>query len=184
VDWRDLDLARELGARVESDVRAAAIAEARHGAGRNEPDFLYVSVGSGVSHCLMADRRPRLGARGAAIGTGAPLVEAWSGGLALAERTGHASAEAALADPAAADVVADAAARLGTVLAILVNALDPGALVIGGGLGLHAGYRAQVVAALRTAVYDAEARELPVHAGALGGEAAAIGAALAAAEAP
>jgi glucokinase len=149
VDWRGVDLVGALAdvapGRVESDVRAAALAEARHGAGRAEPDFLYVSVGSGISHCLMVDGRPRLGVRGSALGTGAPLVERWSGGHALARRTGHASAQAALADPACAAIVEDAARRLGLVLAALVNALDPGALVIGGGLGLDDGYRGRVV---------------------------------------
>ena len=99
--------------------------------------------------------------RGSAIGTGAPLVERWSGGLALARRTGHATAEEALADPAAAAVVDDAARRLGLVLAALVNALDPGAVIVGGGLGLHDGYRERVEAALRADVYDPEARRLP-----------------------
>jgi glucokinase len=179
VDWRGADL-RATFARVESDVRAAAVAEARFGAGAGLPDFLYVSVGSGISHCLVCDGRPRLGARGAAIGTGAPLVERWSGGLALARRSGRPDAAAALADPAAALIVADGARRLGAVLAALVNALDPAALVIGGGLGLHAGYRAQVEAALRAAVYDHEARELPLLPAALGADAAVIGAALAA----
>jgi len=81
VDWRGIDLAAAFAdiapARVESDVRAAALAESRHGAARDRPDFLYVSVGSGISHCLMVDGRPRLGVRGAAIGTGsaATLVE-------------------------------------------------------------------------------------------------------------
>ena len=86
VDWRDFDLLEAFDA-VDSDVRAAAVAEARFGAGRDEPDFLYVAVGTGISHCLMVDGRPRLGVRGSAIGTGAPLVERWSGGLALARRT-------------------------------------------------------------------------------------------------
>ena len=85
----------------------------------------------------MVDGQPRLGVRGSAIGTGAPLVEAWSGGLALARRTGHATAEEALADPSAAEIVEDGARRLGLALAALVNALDPGAVIIGGGLGLH-----------------------------------------------
>jgi predicted NBD/HSP70 family sugar kinase len=185
VDWRDADLASAFAAiaptRVESDVRAAALAEARHGAGRGEPDFLYVSVGSGISHCLMVGGRPRAGVRGSALGTGAPLVERWSGGLALARRSGHRSAEEALADPAAAGIVADAAERLGIALAALVNGLDPGALIVGGGLGLHAGYRAQVTAALRAAIYDPAARELPVLPAGLGADAAVIGAALAAA---
>ena len=52
-------------------------------------------------------------------------------------------------DPAAAHVVEDAAQRLGVVLAALVNALDPGAVIVGGGLGLHDGYRGQIEAAMR-----------------------------------
>ncbi|HWT24213.1 MAG TPA: ROK family protein, partial [Solirubrobacteraceae bacterium] len=68
-------------------------------------------------------------------------------------------------------------------LAALVNALDPGAVVIGGGLGLHDGYRARVEAALRAAVYDPAARELPVLPAALGPAAAVIGSACAAVDA-
>jgi glucokinase len=186
LDWRGTDLSAAFpapgGARVGSDVRAAALGEARHGAGRDEPDFLYVTIGSGISHCLMVDGRPRLGARGSAIGTGSPLVERWSGGLALARRTGHRRAEDALADPAASGLVADAARRLGLVLAALVNALDPGAVIVGGGLGLHDGYRSQVVAAMRAGVYDPAARAMPVRPAALGTDAAAVGAAVAAAD--
>jgi glucokinase len=187
VDWRDVDLDGAFALiaprmRVESDVRAAALAEARLGAGRGEPDFLFVSVGSGISHCLMVAGRPRVGVRGSAIGTGAPLVERWSGGLALARRSGHASAEEALADPAASEVVHDGAGRLGLALAALVNALDPGSVIIGGGLGLDERYRAPVVAAMRQAIYDPAARDLPVRPAALGPDAAVIGAALGAAD--
>jgi glucokinase len=180
VDWRDADLLDMFDC-VESDVRVAALAEARFGAGRDQPDFLYVSVGSGISHCLMTPDGPRLGVRGSAIGTGAPLVERWSSGLALARRSGHASAEDALADPAAAGIVEDAARRLGLALAALVNALDPGAVIVGGGLGLHDGYRERVEAVLRAEVYDPDARGLPVLPAGLRADAPVIGAALAAA---
>jgi glucokinase len=184
IDWRATDVAAAFAplgpVAVESDVRAAAIAEARHGPAR---DFLYVSVGSGISHCLVAEDVPRAGARGSAINTGAPLVEAWSGGLALARRSGHRSAEEALADPAAAAIVEDGAQRLGEVLAAIVNAVDPGAVVFGGGLGLDARYRNRVVAAMRAAVYDHAVRDLPVRAAFLGAEGAIVGAALATARA-
>jgi glucokinase len=179
VDWREADLAA-IFAVVESDVRAAAVAEARHGAGREHADFLYVSVGSGISHCLVTDGRPRVGVHGSAICTGAPLVEDRSGGLALARRSGHATAHDALADHGAEAVIADGAEQLGLALAALVNALDPGAVILGGGLGLHAGYRARVERAVRAAVYDPEVRaDLPFLAAALGADAAVIGAALA-----
>jgi predicted NBD/HSP70 family sugar kinase len=91
------------------------------------------------------------------------------------------SARDALADPAAAAVVEEGAQRLGATLAALVNALDPGAIVVGGGLGLDDRYRGLAVAAMRPAIYDPEAREIPVLAAALGADAAVIGAALAAA---
>lgn len=188
IDWRDVDVAAVLSAiapaRVESDVRAAALAEARFGAGRGMPDFLYVSVGTGISHTLVTGGRPRTGVRGSAISSGAPLVERWSSGLALARRTGHPDAEAALADPAAAATVEDAARRLGLVLAALVNALDPGAIVFGGGLGLRTDYRDRVVAAMRAEIYDADARDLPALPAALGADAGVIGAALAASPPP
>jgi glucokinase len=180
VDWRDVDLLATFD-RVESDVRAAAVAEARFGHGRDRPDFLYVSIGTGVSHCLMVDGRPRLGVHGSAIGTGAPLVEQWSGGLALARRSGHATAEEALTDPAAAGVVEEGASRLGLALAALVNALDPGAVIVSGGLGLNDRYRKRVEVALRAAVYDPEARELPFLPAGLRADAAVIGAAIEAA---
>jgi glucokinase len=181
VDWRDTDVGAAFAplapAHVESDVRAAALAEARRGP---ERDFLYVSVGSGISHCLVAEGVPRAGAHGSAINTGAPLVEAWSGGLALARRSGRRRAEDALDDPAAATTVEEGARRLGAVLATLVNALDPAAVVFGGGLGLHRRYRERVVTAMRAAIYDDAVRDLPVRSAALGVGAGVVGAALAA----
>jgi predicted NBD/HSP70 family sugar kinase len=75
-------------------------------------------------------------------------------------------------------VVDDAVARLGTALAFLVNALDPGALIVGGGLGLADGYRARALSRMRTEFFDPEARELPVLTAELGPLAAAVGAAL------
>ena len=66
------------------------------------------------------------------------------------------------------------------MLAALVNALDPGAVIVGGGLGLHDGYRERVEAALRGAVYDPDARRLPVLPGGLRADAQVIGAAFAA----
>jgi hypothetical protein len=53
-------------------------------------------------------------------------------------------------------------------------------VIVGGGLGLNDGYRARVERALRADVYDPEARALPVLPAALGADAPAIGAALAA----
>jgi len=96
VDWRTADLAAAFDGlgpvHVESDVRAAAIAEARHGPAR---DFLYVSVGSGISHCLVG------GGRRASGRAGAPStpVRRWSSGGRAASRSPAAAATTAPRTP-------------------------------------------------------------------------------------
>jgi glucokinase len=183
VDWLGLDVEEAFGearVRIESDVRAGALAEARFGAGRSYASFVYVVVGSGVSHCLVLGGRPYEGARGNAIVTGAPPVEFSVGGLALARRAGVESAELMLSDPAHAPLVDEAADELGRALASLVNALDPEALVIGGGLGLVDEYRERVVAAARAAIEHGATRELPIVPAELGRQSGVVGAALAA----
>jgi glucokinase len=171
IDWRDVDVAgafSHLGSTlVESDVRAAALAESRLGAGRGvDAPWLYVSVGTGISHTLVVDSRPYTGARGNALITGAPPVERVASGLAL--EGGALRGEAAQA--------------LGAALAFLVNALDPAIVVVGGGLGLVAAYREGAVAAMRALVEAPDTAAAPVVPAMLGAEAGAIGAALAAAD--
>ena len=170
VDWAAVDVAAAFAhlapAVVESDVRAAALAEARFGAGRGQASMLYVNVGSGISHALI---------------TGAPPVEAWSSGLALARAAGVSTAEEALRDARHAEVVAEAASRLGQTLAVLVNALDPALVVLAGGLGSVASYREMVAEAARSLIYAPETRALDLVPAATGPDGGLIGAALAAA---
>ena len=69
VDWRGLDLAAAIEAPrvvLESDVRAAALAESRFGAGAGGSPFLFAIVGTGASACLVVDGRPYAGGRGEA----------------------------------------------------------------------------------------------------------------------
>jgi glucokinase len=175
VEWRDLDVRAAFGgARVtlESDVRAAALAEARFGAGAGLDSFLHVIVGTGAAACLVLGGRPHRGAHGNAIILGAPPVEQVAGGATLGERVHDPGARAA------------AAAAVGGVVAVLVNALDPAAVVVGGGLGTSEGFVEGVAAALRPAIWCEATRSLPVVPTALGERGGAIGAAIVAVEGP
>src|SRR6185295_1771091 len=64
-DWTDLPVRERLSTlaptTIESDVRAAARAEARFGAGKGRGIFAYVTIGTGVSYCLVIDGRPHAG---------------------------------------------------------------------------------------------------------------------------
>ena len=181
VDWRALDLAAAIDAPrvvVESDLRAAALAEARFGAGVDVSPFLFVVVGTGASACLVLDGSPYAGAHGEAITLGAPPVETVASGPALARAAGLERAEDVLSDPAHAALVDVAAEALGSVLAMLANALDPHVIVLGGGLGAEPGFQLRVERACRAGLAYPRTPPLPVVPSRLGPEGGVVGAAL------
>ena len=181
LDWRDLDIAAAIRAPrvvLDSDVRAAARAEAAFGVGRERSPFLYVIVGTGASVCLVVDGEPYAGAHGHAIVLGAPPVELIASGRALARLAGVARAESVLAEPAHEPLVEEATRSLGGVLAALANALDPSLIVLGGGLGSNPVFRERVAAAA-AAIVDTSAHPAPEIVGsALGRYGGVLGAAL------
>jgi glucokinase len=212
-DWTDLPVRERLSALVpttiESDVRAAARAEARFGAGKGRRTFAYVTIGTGVSYCLVIDGRPHAGANGFAIHfassalhvpcevcghVNAPVIEEMASGRAVADayarKTGRSIAGAAdvlaaaeSGDATAVEIVDSAASQLGPLIALIVNMLDPEAIVLGGGLGLAPGrYRDRLIASTRAHIWAAACRDLPIVPAALGPDAGIIGAALAACE--
>jgi glucokinase len=210
-DWTDLPVAGRLSsiasATIESDVRAAARAEARFGAGRGYGVFAYVAIGTGVSYCLVLDGKPHGGANGFAIHFASsalhvncavcgainhPVIEQLASGPAIAgayrRRAGRsaAGAEAVLAaaatgDAAAADVIVSAADHLGALIGQMVNMLDPAAILLGGGLGLAPGlFRDRLIATTRAHIWAESCRDIPILPAALGTDAGLIGAALSA----
>jgi glucokinase len=194
--WTDLGVVQ-----VEADVRAAARAEARFGHGRGRASFAYVSVGTGISSCLVIEGVPWTGERGAAILLGSGILvaaaadgertsslEEYAGGPALLRqfrsRGGAAeTAEELLAlaeeDPDARHLVTAAGNALGRGIAALVDLLDPQAVVVGGGLGTAPGrYWHAAVDATRAGIWADACRDLPVLQAATGARAGVIGAAL------
>ncbi len=184
VDWLGLDVAAAIEAPrvvLESDVRAAALAEAAFGCGSGRSPFLFAIVGTGASVCLVIDGRPYVGWRGQAITLGAPPVEEIASGKALARAAGVDRAEDVLDDPSHAGLVDAAVAELAGVLAVLANALDPTLIVIGGGLGTAPVFRMRVEAAVRSLLAYPASPPLAVAASELGADAGIVGAALRAA---
>jgi len=192
---------------IASDVRAAALAEARFGAGRAYQQFIYISVGTGISSTLVVDGVPFAGAHGGALvlstgpvsvpdghgGWSRFVLEEYASGPALVQRYAVATgrtipdtrallAAADNGDAAAASIIDSAALALGSAIAWLINVLDPQAIVLGGGLGSAAGrFQDGVRAAIAAHVWNPAARHLPVLPAALGAHAGLIGAALSAA---
>lgn len=191
---------------IEADVRAAALAEALAGAGRGRRSVGYVSVGTGVSACLVLDGVPYAGAHGAAqlLGStqlsldcphcGTPIraraLEDVASGPVLvarynAEAEGSASSGeelftiAAGGDAVAERIVRRGAEILGAYVALFINIVDPEIVVLGGGLGSAGGmYRATVERSARDHIWAPHVRDVPIVPAALGPDAGVVGAGL------
>lgn len=211
VDWMLLPVRERLAAIapavLDADVRAAARAEALFGGGRPFRQFLYITVGTGIASCLMLEGVPFTGARGA-TGTmasspvcvpcehcGHPnrrTLEQLAAGPALVARYnelhpgGAGSGQDVLAAAAAGDrdailVVRSAGEALESAIGLLVNVLDPEAVIIGGGLGLSEGlFWDEFIATTRRHIWSEVHRDLPILRAATGTNAGLIGAAAAA----
>jgi glucokinase len=167
-------------------VRAAALAEAIYGAGEEYGIFLYLTVGTGVSCCLVTHRRPYAGAHGAAlICASSPLtstcaecgvtnkvaLEEYASGPAIVRRYSSekiSSAEEVIkaaqsGDARAIEIVRSAGDALGVTTGLLVNALDPEAVVVGGGLGSADGlYWECFLRSTREHIWAEARRSLPI----------------------
>lgn len=208
VGWEDDDVraafARYGPVRVEADVRAAALAESRL-AGSGLPSVsLYINLGTGVSHCLLLDGRPFEGQHGRALMCGSALLtvldeganrlvgcrlEDVASGRGISERyrsfTGEEVSAAEVfrraggGDPGARLAAGQAMDLLGRMTATLIDILDPGCVIIGGGLTNAPNLVEQVGATARAAVWSDRARQTPITAGRAGRRAGVIGAGLA-----
>ncbi|TDC23722.1 ROK family protein [Streptomyces sp. 8K308] len=166
--WRDVPIRRLLTERLGGgvpvalghDLRVAALAEGRFGAGTGVDRFLLVALGTGIAAALAIEGRAEPGAHGRAgelghvvVRPGGPLCGCGQRGcleaVASAAAVGRAWAAAAGApgldaadaaravaagDPRAAAVWARAVDALADGLLAAISLLDPRTLIVGGGL--------------------------------------------------
>jgi predicted NBD/HSP70 family sugar kinase len=146
---------------LENDVNVAAIGELHEGIGREHDCFAFISVGTGIGMGLIIDRKLVAGVSGGAgeigfLPFGADPVDpqnhrrgaleevvagdAISGRYANATDTGAASARlvfdrAAEGDSAATESLDDEAKWLAHAISAVIAIVDPGPIVLGGGIG-------------------------------------------------
>ncbi len=189
----------------DNDVNVMALGEATHGAGRDVRYGLYVAVGTGIGGGWVLDGQLYHGRTGlaGAVGHvkverdgrpctcgGRGCVEQYASGPAIAERYRRLRGLAEV--PTGRDVVAameagDVLARfavqeaghwLGFALASLANAMDPDAIVIGGGVAQAGEPFFDAIRAALEAYALPTARTTPIIPAALGPRAGVIGAAV------
>ena len=189
---------------IEADIRAAALAEARLGAASDHPVCLYINLGTGISHCLLIEGVPFEGAHGRALMCGSTLLTALdeeadrlvdcrledvASGRGVSERylkfTGEQVSarevfgRAAGGDPCARKIAGQTVDLLGRMTSTLIDILDPGCVIVGGGMARAPGLLDRVAEKALASVWSDRARRTPVLAGRAGPSAGVIGAGLA-----
>ncbi len=136
-----------------NDANVAALGEQRAGAGKGMKDVIFVTLGTGVGGAVIINGRLHAGATGKAGEFGHVVVdpqghpcgcgkhgcvETFSSGPAIAREYGaptpQAFERAAAGEEKAIQVLKRAGEALGTGLASAVMAVDPEAIIVGGGL--------------------------------------------------
>lgn len=203
VPFRDLlEVGLPVPVTIINDARAFTLAEGRMGAGKGASVVVCMTLGTGIGGGIMIDGRLHLGATGIAgeiahqtvlpdgpaCGCGNPgCAEGLARSDVLADRAGKETVEEVFVGVAAGDercieAVADAANYLGIALGNAVTLLGPDRIVIGGGI-VAAGdaFLDPIREATRRRVTLVPHEDIHIVPAALGSEAGAIGAALAAA---
>jgi predicted NBD/HSP70 family sugar kinase len=185
---------------IDNDTNLAALGERAYGLGRETPDFVYLSVGTGVGMGIVVGGELHRGARGAAgevgflplsgpgLGPSAPtrggaLEEAAAAsGLVRTARdlgmTGTVTAErifsaAASGHEVALEAIRREASRLAIVVAAVAAIIDPNLVILGGGIGSNAEL---LLPHLEAAVEQLTPLRLPITLSTLGPDAILLGA--------
>jgi glucokinase len=166
---------------------------------------VYITVGTGISYCLMQNGQPLKGANGNAIlmassplsaactQCGAklhPVLEEFASGPAIARRFAEATRTESVGDcqgvfraaysgdQEAIEILNSAGEALGVSAAFLVNVLDPEMIILGGGLGTAGGiYRESFDRSCRAHIFAENSQGVPIVSAKLGVDAGVIGAA-------
>lgn len=178
LDWHEVvpsTLGAELGLElpVENEAHLAALAELRHGVGRDLSSFVLVSAGVGVGGGLVIERTLVRGFHGFASEVGHVVVDPAGPACACGAR-GCLEAVVGRSADAPPDVVADA---LGTALRSVVHLVDPEAVVLGGTLAEVPGLVDALTERLSVDTLGGAFHPCEVRASTLGLDAALIGAA-------
>ncbi len=185
-------LAGQLGvpAEIQTDVEAAAVAEATHGAGRGHRSVAYVTVGTGIGAAVAIDGAPFRGrdhtelghipvrrVRGDDYGGRCPFhgdcLEGMASGPALADRSGSDPATLADDDP----IWTMEAEYLAQLVRVFALSFAPDVVLFGGGVGTRPGMASLIATATESDLggYAVSGPPLVETAG-LGADAGVIGA--------
>jgi predicted NBD/HSP70 family sugar kinase len=162
---------------VENDTDAAALAEREHGHGREFPSFVFVSIGSGIGMGLVLGGQLHRGAHGVAgeiaylpitegpggdvgddevrrrgtleaVGSAAAIVRAARRAGLTTQSARQVFAAAAAGDERAVAIVAAEARLAANAICAIIAVVDPGLVVLGGGIGRAPGFAAAVTTEL------------------------------------
>ncbi len=189
--WHNYPLAEEMrrlynvNVRIDNDANAAALAEAKWGAGRGYRNVFYASIGTGIGTGIVFDGRiyhgrTGIGRRGGQKLSKYPksLLGELASGNANAVTSELVAKAYAARDPAAEEVIQETLDLLAYWLGSIIDLLEPEVIVVGGGVStMLAPFLNEIRERWRGACLNPAPMEIPLVLARYGEDAGIVGAA-------
>ena len=192
--WRPEDLGSTRSKAIvviDSDVRCAARAEHHMGHGRGISSFMFVSIGTGIAHTFVFEGQLWAGHRGEAIALGELTVDATlalrrDASLTVEQQASGKAIEEVLSvrlsseqtDQHADHVRAQAGRIVAAAIVSAIALVDPGLVILGGGLGSSNGAFTESLIAHARELLERRTGAPPIRRAHLGNRGGVIGAGL------
>lgn len=172
---------------VENDARAAALAEAKFGAGRDHVNFVYITISTGIGGGIIINREIYRGADGAAGETGrmrnsdGSIFELTAAGPAIYKEFGikpeDIKEKIEAGDKKAIDAFEKITDRIAIVLGNITTLLNPEIFVVGGGVSnIGALFIETIEKKTKANAFSISGKRVLIKKAALGGESGVLGA--------
>ena len=173
-NWHNKNLAdyfdRKYKVVVDSDVRCHLRAEKLFGHGKNLDNFIYINIGTGLSYSHFKNQKIYSGANGYAIHFASSKVSLYNPikniKLSLVPEdyySGKSIIKIINTHKSSKKIINNIAESLGSLIGNLINAVDPGSIVLGGGVVVHnLNFKKILIKHIRNYIFANEVKKIKI----------------------
>jgi len=173
-NWHNKNLSnyfsRKFNVKVDSDVRCHLRAERFYGYGKNLDNFIYINIGTGLSYSHFKNKKIYSGANGYAIHFASSKISLYNpkknNKISLIPEdfySGKSIIKILNNKKNSKKIINNIAESLGSLIGNLINTVDPGLIVLGGGVVVHnLNFKKILIKHIRNYIFSDEVKKIKI----------------------
>ncbi len=173
-NWHNKNLSnyfsRKFNVKVDSDVRCHLRAERVYGYGKNLDNFIYINIGTGLSYSHFKNKKIYSGANGYAIHFASSKISLYNpkknSKISLIPEdfySGKSIIKILNNKKNSKKIINNIAESLGSLIGNLINTVDPGLIVLGGGVVVHnLNFKKILITQIRNYIFSDEVKKIKI----------------------